>query len=147
VSENEIESESGRKREREREREREIKTERERERKRELLHNVRLPAIHLSWRASHEMKCSWRPSGRDLGDRLVMTVRSRRSFSTRCVSPQYTCEREFSDNLLARIHCIIVMIRWTGLAPWKFEFPFPGSLSRSFSTKYVSPQYTCHLHT
>ena len=22
---------------------------------------------------------------------------------------------------------IIVMIRWTGLAPWKFEFPCPGS--------------------
>ena len=27
-------------------------------------------------------------------------------------------EREFFiDNLLVRIHCIIVMIRWTGLAP------------------------------
>jgi len=37
-------------------------------------------------------------------------------------------EREFFiDNLLVRIHCIIVMIRWTGLAPWEFEFPFPGS--------------------
>ena len=35
-------------------------------------------------------------------------------------------EREFFiDNLLVRIHCIIVMIRWTGLAPWEFEFPFP----------------------
>ena len=32
------------------------------------------------------------------------------------------------DNLLVRIHCIIEMIRWTGLAPWGFEFPFPGSL-------------------
>ena len=21
------------------------------------------------------------------------------------------------------------MIRWTGLAPWEFEFPFPGSLT------------------
>jgi len=31
------------------------------------------------------------------------------------------------DNLLVRIHFIIVMIRWTGLAPWEFEFPFPGS--------------------
>ena len=29
------------------------------------------------------------------------------------------------DNLLVRIHFIIVMIRWTGLAPWEFEFPFP----------------------
>ena len=39
-------------------------------------------------------------------------------------------EREFFiDNLLVRIHCIIVMIRWTGLAPWRFEFSFPGSLT------------------
>ena len=29
----------------------------------------------------------------------------------------------FIDNLLLRIHLIIVMIRWTGLAPWEFEFP------------------------
>ena len=42
-------------------------------------------------------------------------------------------EREFViDNLLVRIHFIIVMIRWTGLAPWEFEFPFPGSLTSSF---------------
>ena len=34
-------------------------------------------------------------------------------------------EREFvMDNLLVRIHLIIVMIRWSGLAPWEFEFPF-----------------------
>jgi len=32
----------------------------------------------------------------------------------------------FIDNLLVRIHLIIVMIRWTGLAPWEFEFPFCG---------------------
>ena len=32
-------------------------------------------------------------------------------------------EREFFiDILLVRIHFIIVMIRWTGLAPWEFEF-------------------------
>ena len=35
-------------------------------------------------------------------------------------------------NLLVRIHFIIVMIRWTGLAPWVFEFPFPGSLTSTF---------------
>jgi len=36
-------------------------------------------------------------------------------------------EREFFiDNLLVRVHFIIVMIRWTGLAPWEIEFPFPG---------------------
>ena len=38
----------------------------------------------------------------------------------------------FLDNLLARIHFIIVMIRWTGLAPWDFEFPFPGSRTSTF---------------
>ena len=34
-------------------------------------------------------------------------------------------EREFfTDNLLVRVHFIMVMIRWTGLAPWEFESPF-----------------------
>ena len=37
----------------------------------------------------------------------------------------------FIDNLQVRIHFIIVMIRRTGLAPWEFEFPFPGSLTRA----------------
>jgi len=42
-------------------------------------------------------------------------------------------EREFFiDNLLVRIHFIIVMIRWTGLAPWEVEFPFPVSLTSTF---------------
>ena len=35
----------------------------------------------------------------------------------------------FIDNLLVRIHFIIVMIRWIGIAPWEFEFTFPGSLT------------------
>ena len=34
----------------------------------------------------------------------------------------------FIDNLLVRIRFIIVMIRWTGLAPWEFEFPFQVAL-------------------
>ena len=38
----------------------------------------------------------------------------------------------FIDNLLVRIHFIIVMIMWTGFAPWEFEFPFPGSLTSTF---------------
>jgi len=38
----------------------------------------------------------------------------------------------FIDNLLVRIHFIIVMMRWTGLAPEEFEFPFPGSLISTF---------------
>ena len=40
--------------------------------------------------------------------------------------------REFViDNLLVR-HFIIVMIRRTVLAPWEFDFPFPGSLTSTF---------------
>jgi len=36
--------------------------------------------------------------------------------------PQQKSEREFFiDNLLVRIHLIIAMIRWTGLAPWENE--------------------------
>ena len=42
--------------------------------------------------------------------------------------PSQLQEREFLiDNLLVRIHYIIVMITWTGFAPWEFEFPFPCS--------------------
>ena len=38
----------------------------------------------------------------------------------------------FVDNLLVRIHSIVAMIWWTGLAPWEFEFPFPVSLTLTF---------------
>jgi len=49
-------------------------------------------------------------------------------------------EREFFvGNLLVRIHFIIVMIRWTGLAPWKFEFPCPGSLTSTFLVAEAVP--------
>jgi len=41
----------------------------------------------------------------------------------------------FIDNLLVRIHFIIEMIWWTGLAPWESEFPFPGSLICTFPVK------------
>ena len=45
----------------------------------------------------------------------------------------FCAEREFLlDNLLVRIHLIIEMIWWTGLAPWEFELPFPGSLTYTF---------------
>ena len=41
----------------------------------------------------------------------------------------------FIDNLLVQIHFIIVIIGWTGLAPWEFESPFIGSfLGRLTST-------------
>ena len=39
-------------------------------------------------------------------------------------------QREFCiDNLPFRIHFIIVMIKWTRLAPWEFEFLLPGSFT------------------
>ena len=41
----------------------------------------------------------------------------------------------FVDNLLVHNHFIIVMIRWTGLAPWEFEFSFPGSLTSALLEK------------
>ena len=42
-------------------------------------------------------------------------------------------EREFFiDNLLVRIHFIIVLIRLTGLAAWGFALPFTRSLTSTF---------------
>ena len=38
----------------------------------------------------------------------------------------------FIDNLLVRIRFVVEVIWWTGLAPWEFEFPFPGSLISTF---------------
>ena len=35
-------------------------------------------------------------------------------------------ERFFIERQLVRIHIIIEIIWWTGLAPWVFEFPFPA---------------------
>ena len=55
-------------------------------------------------------------------------------------------EREFFiDNLLVRIHFIIVMIRWAGLAPWGVEFPFPGSLTSTFLVYTELCFETCSL--
>ena len=38
----------------------------------------------------------------------------------------------FIHNLLVPIQIIIVMMRWTGPAPWEFEFPLPGSSTSTF---------------
>ena len=50
-----------------------------------------------------------------------------------------TARDVFMDNLLVRIHLVIVMIRWTGLAPWEFEFPFSGSLTFTFLKLQENP--------
>ena len=48
----------------------------------------------------------------------------------------------FIDDLIIRIHFINAMIRWTGLAPWEFEFPFPGSLTSTFlETTFCGSRY------
>ena len=48
-------------------------------------------------------------------------------------APSTLTQRDlFIDNLLVRVHFIIEMIWWTGLAPWEFEVPFPGSLISTF---------------
>jgi len=61
------------------------------------------------------------------------------------------CETElFIDNLLVRIHFPIEIVWWTGLAPWEFKFPFPGSLIPIFleqvrfhSGKYLNLNRMC----
>jgi len=50
----------------------------------------------------------------------------------------------FIDNLLVGIHLIIVMIRWTGLAPWELKFPFPGSLT-SRAVRQVFQKSMIHM--
>ena len=60
------------------------------------------------------------------------------------VTCRYHRERVLIDNLLVRIHFIIVMIRWTGLAPWEFEFPFPGSLTSTFLVPVVTLSVATH---
>ena len=51
-------------------------------------------------------------------------------------------ESSFIDNLLVRTHFVIVMIWWTGLASWEFEFPFPGSLISTFLVTPRHPTYS-----
>jgi len=73
-----------------------------------------------------------------LGERVLVPRACRKLIAM--ISQHGPCgaEREFFiDNLLVRIHFVIVMIRWTGLAPWKFEFPFPGSLTSTFLTTCI----------
>ena len=57
----------------------------------------------------------------------------RTKFVLRSVGSRVGREKKFLiENLLVRIHFIVVVARWTGLAPWDFEFPFPGSLTSTF---------------
>ena len=60
-------------------------------------------------------------------------------FDSRRTCGEGACrERDFFiDNLLVQIFLIIVMIWWTGLAPWEFEFPFPGSLTSTHMRRII----------
>ena len=58
--------------------------------------------------------------------------------------PLHTRERDFFiDNLLVRVHFIIVMIRWTGLAPWEFD----AREDQREPLFQERPQAFCPLHT
>ena len=46
----------------------------------------------------------------------------------------------FIDDLLVRIHFIIVMTRWTGLAPWVLNLPSPGNLTSIFLLQVRKPK-------
>ena len=72
-----------------------------------------------------------------------------RDSTSKCPPPAETAdargiplpEREsFIENMLIRIHCIILMMRWTGLALCEFEFPFPGSLTSTFLHPPTAPE-------
>jgi len=61
-----------------------------------------------------------------------------------------TLQREFFiDYLLVRAHLIIVMIRWTGLAPWEFDFPFQQYILHFADdpTSTQGPSRTCNEST
>ena len=51
----------------------------------------------------------------------------------------------FIDNLLVRIHFIIVMMRWSGLAPWGFKLPFTGSLTSTFLVQVRTLAALCDM--
>ena len=84
----------------------------------------------------------------DSGFKFKGYVESRTEATAQSGVPPWSClgaavclreEREFFiDNLLVRIHFIIVMIRWIGLAPMEFKFPFPGSLASTFLVRVES---------
>ena len=75
----------------------------------------------------------------------VSVIKKSRSKSSQNQGDCIARTREFFvDNLQVRINFIIEMIRWTGLAPWEFEFPFPGSLASTFLVQLVDRFFNGH---
>ena len=48
----------------------------------------------------------------------------------------------FLDNLVVRIHFIVEIIWWTGLALWEVEFPLSSSLVSTFLNTLTTPRDT-----
>ena len=65
-------------------------------------------------------------------ERKIETEREIESERERERERAFALRRRDVLHLPVRIHFIIVMIRWIGLAPWEFEFPSPGSLTSTF---------------
>jgi hypothetical protein len=59
----------------------------------------------------------------------------------RCTPPGSELDVDLHVVLLVRIHYIIIMIKWTGLAPWEFELAFPSSLTST--SLAASSTWTC----
>ena len=64
------------------------------------------------------MQVDVRAVGLNFADIFAMQVQSEKEF--------------FIDTPLVRLHFIIEVIWWSGLAPWEFRFPLPGSLISTF---------------
>ena len=63
---------------------------------------------------------------------LFQQARGKRTSWSRLPSRSLPERDFFIDNLLVRIHFIVVMMRWSGLAPLEFVSSFPGSLTSTF---------------
>ena len=104
----------------------------------------RVGPICIVTRARERTITDWKQCHGGHGFRTVRASVFRGRLSRCLTKVAALAKREFFiDNLLVQIHFIIVMIRWTGLAPWEFEFPFPGSLTSTFLvtlTKVVALQ-------
>jgi len=80
------------------------------------------PPLSLNLNLSLPLSCSLLPTYADALEARAEVVRAL----------PYREREFFIDNLPVRIHFIGVMIRWTGLVPWEFEFSFPSSFTSTF---------------
>ena len=68
----------------------------------------------------------------------VLSAQPRVCLTAARARPASAKQRELCiDELLVRTHFLNVVIRWTGLAPWEFEFLSPGCHTFTFLDKPV----------